>query len=611
MTSPVPGWLGTQETEFDPETLAYRVIRRLPVTGRLVDISHNFPPSPDRARYLSYARDFETALSLAILDYPGRVGEVYDRFSRRLATVLEGIYTDAAIGNQRVCRTQADPAIETLDAPVETLREVVTRGVLMQMSPLTDQIGRWRDDAAEQTMRGLNDSADQRHYMETQGLQWLLAELRTPTTDDNYRYDRLLTKIKAICGFGSLVWQYLQEPYQFQDMLVRRDGETFTVNTGEAFRSALRRGNPDIALGQRLEWRFRDFRSRTRTPLFDQEISRARIERVPELLHDAPSGTWRYIEASSVNKGFGSIIDVVDPGLRQQLQAQEEEMGVGGLPRIGQPITDLSRPGTLSDADARLENMPRPFQDSGLPDALADHRYFHGTGTGRWQLRGTWMWDAEGQLLPVAGAQSGGTCDILLGLSCLSPTSLYGDRDTVLAATTGIAAYMNFGAYHTFVSTFPIGQCMAEGVMGNEHTSGYRPFVPYVDQRRARSLYQQVRQSVIEFADSPAGAMANQNWQAYWELTHTGMEQARSSDLGLIWHLGPRAFDAALTEALPFYDTRPEENDDPPRRADHAPPAERLDAAAGADGPAQTPGAPLLPDLPPPHEWDIPGPSWR
>lgn len=65
------------------------------------------------------------------------------------------------------------------------------------------------------------------------------------------------------------------------------------------------------------------------------------------------------------------------------------------------------------------------------------------------------------QGLPSAGAQSGSTCDILLALNTLSPKPIYGNAELALPAGLGIAAFMNFGGYHTFAETFPIAEAAA------------------------------------------------------------------------------------------------------------------------------------------------------
>jgi hypothetical protein len=76
-----------------------------------------------------------------------------------------------------------------------------------------------------------------------------------------------------------------------------------------------------------------------------------------------------------------------------------------------------------------------------------------------------------------------------------------------------MSAFMNFGAYHTFAETFPIGRCMAEGTaQGDEHVGSTRPtrYEPTIDERRATSLHEGFHQAVDEFVGGLAAARVAQ-----------------------------------------------------------------------------------------------------
>lgn len=108
-----------------------------------------------------------------------------------------------------------------------------------------------------------------------------------------------------------------------------------------------------------------------------------------------------------------------------------------------------------------MENVPEAYTQLGLTEMLAQYAMLHGTGINRWQVFGTFALETNLRGRPSAGAQSGSTCDILLALNTLTPESIYGNAELALPAGLGIAAFMNFGGYHTFAETFPIAEAAA------------------------------------------------------------------------------------------------------------------------------------------------------
>lgn len=129
------------------------------------------------------------------------------------------------------------------------------------------------------------------------------------------------------------------------------------------------------------------------------------------------------------------------------------------MAREGAPIADLTRPFTMTETD--MENVPEAYRQLGLINMLDQYAMLHGTGINRWQVFGTFAMESNLQGLPSAGAQSGGTCDILLALNTLNPEPIHGNAELALPAGLGIAAFMNFGGYHTFAETFPIAEAAA------------------------------------------------------------------------------------------------------------------------------------------------------
>ncbi|GAB2923441.1 hypothetical protein [Streptomyces mayteni] len=513
-----------------------------PATGFLAEVLHanDFgddalgPPQVRalrRALLVDYGRYLEAGISLSVLDDPGRTGDVFDTYSKLLSRILNEVYKkDSSVGNLWVRTGEG--------ATPERLRDVLARNLLVPLSPLSDQIGRCLDEALMAKLneeRGKATSSDEREritreFMESDGLTWLTRELDMSCRESGFRYTDLLTKIRAVSGFGTTVWQYLRGDAQFTDFKV--GGES--ANTGKAFTEALKVVNESLGDPVALRERFTEFAARTRTELFDSPFTRDRRERVPEALAEVCSSRWQYEDAANYRLGFGQVVQpegVLGKALALELQRQLDiHGGVNGLPRVNAPIGDLGRPTTIFDTG--LARMPDAFRAAGLDDALRDHRLEHGTGMNRWELYGMFAVEAAAKGLPSAGAQSGGTCDILLALSCLSPESLYGNRETVLPATVGISAFMNFGAYHTFAETFPIGQCMAEDTAeGNENVGSSRPrhYEPTIDERRADSLYGAFHQAVEEFAGEAAAARTD-GYRAVYDILRLPLETSRVPD---------------------------------------------------------------------------------
>ncbi|WKB51486.1 hypothetical protein [Eleftheria terrae] len=428
---------------------------------------------------IAKAKAFEIGAALAVLDHPGAMGAVFDRQARKLDTLLGALFQQGSPLGQRQVQFQGQQ---------RALADVFAETLLRPLSPTSDQIGRCTDPALRDAMQasGMNDL----QFMRADGLAWLRGKLSTASVDNGqhqtlpgYSFQDMLTKIRATSAFGTTVWQLMSTP------------ELRRANAAP-LAELMSLANPQLAAAgssavDGLNQRFTEFQSRTRNGTFDDPVARARRERVP-LVNGQPVQTWQYESAARYGLGFGQVIQpggVQDPAQAAALQAAlDQHGGVNGIPREGQPIQDGRRPGTLSEAE--LGALLAPFENAGLRQALQAHELQHGTGVNRWEPYGTFADDSAGKGFPSAGAQSGGTCDILLALHCMSGQSLYGNAQEVLPATVGIAAFMNFGAYHTFAETLPIGMAMA---------ANQKAYVPHVGQRQEglyEDFYRLVRQHV-------------------------------------------------------------------------------------------------------------------
>lgn len=394
---------------------------------------------------ITNSKFFEASASMALLSYPGTVGDVFDQHALQLATLLQhGLSENSPAGELPVYfQSREQPLRNVLQAAIEPL------------SIKSDQIGRQMN--ADKPLQS-----------------WLLNTLSTPLKGrpeggEPQSHVELLTKIRALSSFGTTVWQLMKpvENRQRPDLYAQHKD----ANVAACMALLREAGFADQADG--FIDRFREFSTKTRTPSFDDPLSRARSERMPMVEVDGQLRPVKgiYEDASKFGLGFGQVVqNTAHPNSGEQVFLRtalgERNQNINAIPRQGAPIADLTRPFTMSEHD--MENMPAAYSQQGLGGMLEQFSMLHGTGINRWQPYGTFAMESNQRGLPSAGAQSGGTCDILLALNTLNPQSIYGNTQLTLAAGLGIAAFMNFGGYHTFAETFPI----AEAVAAN------RPYAP-------------------------------------------------------------------------------------------------------------------------------------
>ncbi|MFE0104616.1 hypothetical protein [Streptomyces sp. NPDC059009] len=458
---------------------------------------------------ITKAKCFEAGVSLAILDNPGQVGRAFDKKAEPLKGVLEAVYR-SPLGEQTV-HFQGKP---------RSLREVFDSTLLDPLSPTSDQIGRW---PAPQKADQFKQQAD-KSFLRTEVLDWVLTELGRPSVTGSdavnapgYRYSDLLTKVRAVSAFGTTMWQLLSDKDTARENLPRVAELLSAVNSRVGTVDSLRK-------------RFGEFQRRTRNHTFDNPLLRARRERIPELPDHQELKGWTYESAALYGLGFGQVIQpggVQDEGSRAALEkALVESGGVNGIRRQGAPIGDPGRLMVLSDDE--FAEMPDAFKKCGLQQSLKEHRFDHGTGVNRWEPYGVFAAESADQGFPSAGAQSGGTCDILLAAGLLSADSLYGRRETVLPLTLGIVAFMNSGAYHTAVEIFRNGRAMARGVPA---------YVPHVD-RRHRGLYDDIMAALREFGARAAYDRAAAYKRAFDAAS--SKSSVRPDDVTTYFHLSDR-----------------------------------------------------------------------
>ncbi len=450
------------------------VIRR-PRTGEVVGTGRldGDPNTEIMRRERLKARCFEVAASLGVLDHPGALGRVLDGQATRMATLVERLFDGSGVGSLPL----------RVNNKSTTLGELFAEAQLSNLSPGTDQVGRCTDASVAKALEDSGQSAAQ--FMSGPGKNWLLGVLRKKsvaddlTTRPDYRFEDTLTKQRFLLAVGSFVWNVLSSC----------EGNDRRVNAG-TLASWLSAVNPQVKSADQLLSRFDEFRKRTRNHTFDDPITRTRVERVP-LVDDQPVQTTGF----AFERNFQGRIkpqNIRHGDQRRTVEAIAAQYGEQAMDRDGAPSSDHSRPGTLSDR--ALAKMPHAFRRAGLQALLDSHRLDHGPGINRWEVRGTHRSDAAELGFPSAGAQSGGMCDTLLALHMMNEASIYGNKDLVLPMSIGLASFMNFGGYHTFIETLPIAQCTADNKPA---------FTPGVSQRQA-SLYSDYASMVKQYVGGAA-----------------------------------------------------------------------------------------------------------
>lgn len=387
---------------------------------------------------ISNSKFFEAGASMSLLSHPGKVGDMFDQQALRLATLLRH-------GLSEQC--QAGGATVYFHGREQHLRDVLQASIT-PLSAQSDQIGRQM-------------SADQ-------ALQpWLLDTLSTPLQGQldgsgKQSHAEFLTKVRTLSTFGTTVWQLMNpvEHHKQPDLYAQHKAANIAACT------ALLREVGFDAQANDFTDRFKEFSSKTRTPAFDSPLSRARSERMPMVDVDGSRRPVNgvYEDAAKLGLGFGLVVqNTADPDGVEQVALRaalgERNQNINAIAREGAPIADLTRPFTMTETD--MENVPEAYTELGFTTMLDQYAMLHGTGINRWQVFGTFAMESNLLGLPSAGAQSGGTCDILLALNTLNPEPIYGNAEVALSAGLGIAAFMNFGGYHTFAETFPIAEAAA------------------------------------------------------------------------------------------------------------------------------------------------------
>ncbi len=318
----------------------------------------------------------------------------------------------------------------------QPLREFFDTKLMAQFSPRSDQVGRCLD-------KSLGAS-----WLQDAGKVWLTQQLTTASKDNDHL--PLLTKLRAFNAFGAIIWEPLSLVDQ-NDAAVNRQAILPILPIGaDSFGTLLSYVQTSLAHDN-----------------FNQPETRARTERVPIVMGESLGGradVKLLDDGRQVGESFGRIYyasQIKDEKLRHAYAAQEKEFGRQGMNRVGDPVADQSRPGLLSEF--ALEAMPSAFRETGLVASLKSHRFPHGTGTSRWVLHGTQAKASWENDKPAAGAHSLGSVVMLLAMGSLdrSGKEFFGNPDLQIPAGLGIAAFMNFSGYHSFVETFPIAVAAA------------------------------------------------------------------------------------------------------------------------------------------------------
>ena len=289
---------------------------------------------------------FEIGAALSILESPGYAGHIMDGFAGNLSQSLNAIY-HTELGDTEVLH----------NGTVKTLREVFDQKLLKEVRPSSDQIGRCTSSDLEED------------WYAGEGLNWLQGELNMPSDDPRYSQNNMLTKVRMISAFGTVMRELIP---------VEGNEKALSYALGKDFE----------VLQQRYDGIVKTLRHKD----FDNPVTRARSER-PPIIDGVSVGTRPLQDASSLNIGFGRVYGPEsfrdDPDLLERYnQTEDAKGGRQGLEREGQPINDSSRPGVVSEYG--LERMSQDFKEGGLPSLLKSKAFDHGTGVNRWQVNGTY-----------------------------------------------------------------------------------------------------------------------------------------------------------------------------------------------------------------------------
>ncbi|MGG1947374.1 hypothetical protein AB1286_21730 [Trinickia sp. NRRL B-1857] len=447
--------------KLNPITTTFQEIRRTDASEP-ISTTEGIVLTEGQKEALTNGRLFEAGVSMSILDHPGDVGKTFDQYGHSLNKVLGKLLTSEEAGG----------AMVHFNGAQKPLRDVLQATMFSQMSATCDQIGRMPEqgDVKEWLQKKLsNDMVDD----------------STGQYKDNHNFKDLLTKVKATAAFGTTVWQLLN----VGDATKRQVNEAALKQLLEPV------GQP---IADSLGERFDEFKKTMRTERFDDGTSRMRSERPPLSPNGSTKIDVHYESAATYGLGFGYVAvraknEADQPQLDKSLNADRSTnpptyTGINAARREGAPIESGAsnmpeRPFMMSREEINpskavmnvykdLKFKSADGSEKPFLEALAEHHFPHGAGVNRWQPVGTFAVESNLRGLPSAGSQSGGTCDILLGLNLLSEKPLYGNHSVVEPATLGIAAFMNFGGYHTFGETVAVGMAMANGDDEFNPTSG-------------------------------------------------------------------------------------------------------------------------------------------
>ncbi len=400
---------------------------------------------------------FEIGAALSLLENPGFAGEVMDGYAEQLADLIEEAYKNP----QAVTHTGM------------TFRELINKKILAELSPASDQIGRCLDPS-------LKDN-----WLNGAGIEWLLSRLRTPSNSKEYDHTNMLTKIRSISAFGTIIRELLSNPTNAPILA------SLVGKTEDEFKERRNQINSQIRHAE-----------------FDNPMTRARSERKP-FVEGKPIKDVKveFKSAADYGLGFGDVIVEdsfpLEHPLRDKYREDLDKFGRNGIRRQGQVIEDLSRPGLLTEYGA--QNMPQAFKDAGLPTLLEEKKYQHGTGINRWSLKGTYPKQSQSHDMPAAGAHSGGTVDIFLALNCMSKDSIFGRPEIVKPAGLLISSFMNFGGYHSFVETFPIAQAIAND----------QKFEVQVTAKQNKTLYREIEKDTKIYGSASSSDTVAKYRKAY------------------------------------------------------------------------------------------------
>lgn len=397
----------------------------------------------------------EAYLSINILNEPGEIGTFIDQFTSKLERVFHAL-------NREDIATL--PVV--FNGNNKTLKDVFNATTFNPLSASSDQIGRMP--------KGVEKKVE----------DWLSDELKSPANSGNFK--RVLTKIKAISSFGTTMWQLLSPGIQINSESVQRLLEASVLDGPVKSKN----------------W-FEEFRGKTRSSLFDDPITRARSERMP-LLNGIPV-KGIYSDAASHGLGFGQVVQASEDRFEtEQLEKLLAGSGaknsqINAILRQNAPIGDLNRPYMLSEDE--YGHIPEAYSRFNVKTKIEGHSFNHGVGINRWQPYGSYGAQANLSGFPSAGAQSGGTTDVMLALQMLSGGKIYNPESSraVEAITLAVGAFMNFGGYHTFSEVYPVGMSVAGNQVMNPATTaaGFRHSPLYLEMLESHGKFNEATNSNI------------------------------------------------------------------------------------------------------------------